>query len=72
MTYPGARSVVKAINSDPAATMQAIAQSKQQPPAPVNVHIIGDGLRDVIRVEVEQAGQRRTASIKAGRTRSST
>jgi len=67
MSYPGTRSVVKAINSDPARVMQAITAPKQAAESPVNVYLYGDGLRDVIRVEIEKDGKRRKASIKAGR-----
>ncbi|PCN47013.1 hypothetical protein Csp2054_14315 [Curtobacterium sp. 'Ferrero'] len=67
MAYPGARSVVKAINANPANTLERLTDSKAAVPAPVNVYVTGDGLRDVIRVEVEQQGRRRAASVKAGR-----
>ncbi len=59
MAFPGARSVVKAINANPDAAMQAIKAQKQAAPAPVNVYVTGDGIRDVIRVEIEQDGKRR-------------
>jgi hypothetical protein len=67
MSYPGARDVVKAINANPAKAMNTLARSGQAAPAPVNVIISGDGLRDVIRVEIEQDGKRRKASVRAGR-----
>ncbi|GAA3330668.1 hypothetical protein HP467_07210 [Curtobacterium albidum] len=69
MTYPGARSVVKAINSDPAATMQAIA-GRDADAAPVTVTVVnktGMSLSDLIDIKVERATSRRTASVKAGR-----
>lgn len=67
MSYPGARPIVKAINANPAAVVGAIMQPKQAAETPVNVYLYGDGLRDVIRVEIEKDGKRRKASLKAGR-----
>jgi hypothetical protein len=67
MAFPGARAVVKAINANPANAMQALGSQKQQAPTPVNVYVTGDGIRDVIRVEIEQNGKRRKASLRAGR-----
>ncbi|SBN64460.1 hypothetical protein GA0004736_3420 [Curtobacterium sp. 9128] len=65
--YPGARAIIQAINAKPAETVGAIMQPKSAQQAPVNVYISGAGLRDVIQVEIEQAGRRRKASLQAGR-----
>jgi hypothetical protein len=69
MSYPGARSVVKAINADPGRAMQAIAGG-QQGGGDVTVTVInktGVTLSDLIDIKIERAAQRRKTSLSAGR-----
>ncbi|MFJ3029818.1 hypothetical protein ACIPEQ_13325 [Curtobacterium sp. NPDC087080] len=69
MSYPGARSAVKAINSNPAAAMQAITEKATA--APVAVTVVNktglSTLDDLIELHIEQNGRKRKLTLGAGR-----
>ena len=67
--FPGARAVIKAINTNPANAMQAIAQ-RDRGDGPITVTVVnktGVTLSDLIDIKIERADGRRKASLRAGR-----
>ena len=68
--FPGARAVIKAINTNPANAMQAIAQ-RDRGDGPITVTVVnktGVTLSDLIDIKIERADGRRKGSRRAGRT----
>lgn len=68
MSYPGARSVVKAINANPAATMQVLSQPRQQV-SPISLTVVnktGVALDDLIEIHIQRASQKEKVALSAG------
>lgn len=70
MSYPGARSVVKAINANPANAMQAIAGQGASDGGALTVTVVnktGVTLSDLIDIKIERAARKRKTSLSSGR-----